>query len=98
VGAELTTPTATALLGGGALYLLAHIAFRLRNVGTLSRPRSVGAVVLLVLIPAATRVPALVALCLLAVVLAAVIAYEALRYADARDRIRHEIAREPLLE
>jgi low temperature requirement protein LtrA len=98
VGDELTAPTAAALLGGGALYLLAHIAFRLRNVGTLSRPRAVGAAVLLALIPAAMRVPALIALCLLAAVLAAVIAYEALRYADARDRIRHELAREPLPE
>src|SRR4051812_27024793 len=83
VGDELTAPTATALLGGGALYLLAHIAFRLRNVGTVSRPRSVGALVLLASIPAATHVPALVALSLLATVLAAVIVYEALRYAEA---------------
>ena len=96
VGHELTAPTATALLGGGALYLLAHIAFRLRNVGTLSRPRSAGAVVLLALIPAAAHVPALVALCLVAAVLVAVIAYEAVRYADARDRVRHDLAREPL--
>jgi low temperature requirement protein LtrA len=96
VGVELTAPTATALLGGGALYLLSHVAFRLRNVGTLSRPRSVGLVVLLALIPVGTRVPALAALGLLAAVLAAVIAYEAVRYAEARDRARHQLAREPL--
>ena len=34
VGDPLTTETAVAMLGGAALYLLAHIAFRLRNVGT----------------------------------------------------------------
>jgi low temperature requirement protein LtrA len=90
VGDELTAPTATALLGGAALYLLGHLAFRLRNVGTLNRPRSVGVVVLLGLIPVATHVPALVALCLLAAVLAAIVVYEAVRYAEARDRVRHE--------
>ena len=36
VGDPLTTETAVAMLGGAALYLLAHIAFRLRNVGTRS--------------------------------------------------------------
>ena len=34
---------AVALLGGAALYLLGHIAFRLRNVGTLNRQRLVAA-------------------------------------------------------
>jgi low temperature requirement protein LtrA len=96
VGVELTAPTATALLGGGALYLFAHVAFRLRNVGTLNRPRSVGVVVLLALIPVGTRVPALATLGLLAAVLATVIAYEMVRYAEARDRVRHQLAREPL--
>jgi low temperature requirement protein LtrA len=95
VGEELSWPAAVALLGGGALYLLAHLAFRLRNVRTLNRPRSVGVVVLLALVPVATAVPALVALTSLAVVLAAIIAFETVRYAAARDRIRHQLAREP---
>ena len=35
---------AVAMLGGTALYLLAHIAFRLRNVHTLNRQRLLCAV------------------------------------------------------
>src|SRR5439155_21350222 len=44
---------ATALLGGTALYLLAHVAFRLRNVHRLSRERLLCAAALLALLPAA---------------------------------------------
>jgi low temperature requirement protein LtrA len=89
---------ALALLGGAALYLLAHVAFRLRNMGTLNRRRLVCALVLLALVPAGTALPALVTLSLLAALLAALIAYEALRYAEVRDRVRHQLAREPLPE
>ena len=48
---------AAALLGGAALYLLAHVAFRLRNVHTLSRRRLVCALVLLALVPAGAALP-----------------------------------------
>ena len=48
---------ATALLGGTALYLLAHVAFRWRNVHTLNRRRLGLAIVLLALIPVAVRRP-----------------------------------------
>jgi low temperature requirement protein LtrA len=85
---------AVAMLGGAALYLLAHIAFRLRNVRTLNRQRLVCAVVLAALVPAAVELPSLATLAVLAAVLAALIAYEALRFAEARDRIRHQLARE----
>jgi low temperature requirement protein LtrA len=82
---------AAALLGGAAMYLLAHVAFRLRNVHTVSRQRLVVAVVLVALIPLALEVPALVTLGIVAALLAALIAYEALRFAEARDRVRHEL-------
>jgi low temperature requirement protein LtrA len=81
---------AVALLGGAAMYLLAHVAFRLRNMHTLSGRRLVCAVVLLALLPAATALPALVTLAILAAVLVALIAYEALRYAEVRERVRHQ--------
>jgi low temperature requirement protein LtrA len=87
---------AAALLGGAVLYLLGHLAFRLRNVGTLNRPRAVGVLVLLALIPLGTAMPALATLGLLAVVLATIIVYETIRYAAARDQIRHQLAREPV--
>ena len=58
----LGTVAATALFGGAALYLLGHIAFRLRNVGTLNRQRLVAAAVIVALIPVATHMPALASL------------------------------------
>jgi low temperature requirement protein LtrA len=85
---------AAALLGGAAMYLLAHVAFRLRNTHTLSRRRLVCAVLLLALLPAGATLPALATLGILAAVLAGLIAYEALRYAESRDRIRHQLARD----
>jgi hypothetical protein len=98
VGDELALVPATALLGGAALYLLAHVAFRLRNVHTLSVRRLVCALVLLALLPAAVSLPALATLGILAAMLSALIAYEAIRYADSRDRVRHQLAREPVAE
>jgi low temperature requirement protein LtrA len=83
---------AIALLGGAAMYLLAHVAFRWRNMHTLSGRRLVCAVVLLALLPAATSLPALVTLAVLAALLVALIAYEALRYAEVRERVRHHPA------
>jgi low temperature requirement protein LtrA len=80
---------AVALCGGVALYLLAHIGFRLRNVGSLSKQRCVAVVILLALIPVATEVDALVAVALVAIVSCGLIVYEALRFREARDRVRH---------
>jgi len=89
---------ATALLGGASMYLFAHVAFRLRNMHSLSVRRLVCAVLLLALVPAGTTLPALATLGILAAVLAALIAYEALRYADVRDRVRHQVAGDPAPE
>jgi low temperature requirement protein LtrA len=92
VGEPLHLVPAAALLGGSAMYLLAHVAFRLRNMRTLSRQRLLCALALLALVPAAVRLPALATLALLAAILTVLISYEALRFAEARDRIRHELA------
>ncbi|HEY2768326.1 MAG TPA: low temperature requirement protein A [Solirubrobacteraceae bacterium] len=91
VGHSLALVPLAALLGGAALYLLAHVAFRLRNMHTLNRRRLLSALVLLALVPLADALspPALVTLTVLAALLSALIAYEALRFADARERIRH---------
>jgi low temperature requirement protein LtrA len=89
---------ASALLGGAAIYMLAHVAFRLRNMHSLSLRRLVCAIVLLALLPAGAALPALLTLSMLAAVLVALIGYEALRYADTRDRVRHQLAREPVPE
>ncbi len=89
---------AAALLGGTSLYLLAHVAFRLRNLHTLNKQRLVGAIVLLALVPLAREISALATLSVAAVLLSALIAYEAIRYADARDRVRHQLAREAVAD
>lgn len=81
---------AFALLGGAAIYLLAHVAFRLRNTRTLSRRRVVTALVLLALVPVAPQLDALVTLAVTTAILVALITYEAIRFADARDAIRHQ--------
>jgi low temperature requirement protein LtrA len=80
---------AFALLGGTAVYLLAHVAFRLRNVRTLNRRRLGLALVLLALVPLFDGFAAIWPLTFLAVALAALIAYEATIYGEARDRVRH---------
>ena len=89
-GDPLKDMPAVALCGGIALYLLAHVAFRLRNAGTLSVPRIVAAVACLALIPVATSAAGVTSLALLLAVCVALIAFEAVRYAEARARIRAE--------
>jgi low temperature requirement protein LtrA len=86
----LKTIPSVALFGGIALYYAGHVGFRLRNVGTLNRPRSVAIVVCVALIPLGTEVDAIVAVALAATVTSAVIAYEAIRYAETRRRVRHQ--------
>jgi low temperature requirement protein LtrA len=89
VGEELDPVPAVALCGGVAAYLLALSAFKRRNVGSWNRPRLVAVAVLAVLVAVATAVPALVSLALVAATTCLLIAYEVVRYAEARDRIRH---------
>jgi low temperature requirement protein LtrA len=90
VDEPLKTIPAVALFGGVALYYAGHLGFRLRNVGTINRPRLVALVLCLALIPLGTEVDAVAALALATAVTSGVIAYEAVRYAEARRRIRHE--------
>ena len=88
----LATVPAVSLCGGVALYLLGHIAFRLRNVRTLNRQRLVAAVACLALIPLATSVEALAALAAIATVCATLISHEAIRFREARARVRGSAA------
>jgi low temperature requirement protein LtrA len=86
---------AVALVGGITLYLLAHVAFRWRTVHSVNWQRLVVAVLLLGLVPVALVLPAVATLAMLTAALWALIAYEAFHFAEARDRIRHELAAEP---
>jgi low temperature requirement protein LtrA len=92
VGEPLKIVPATAMLGGTAIYLLAHVAFRWRNVHRFSWQRLVAAVALVALLPAAVELPSLLTLSLVAAALVAVIVYETHRFAELRDRLRHQLA------
>jgi low temperature requirement protein LtrA len=86
----LTDMPAVCLCGGIAMYFLAHVGFRLRNVGSISRPRLIAAAACLALIPVATSTAGIATLAALLAVTVLLIAYEGVRYADARARIRAE--------
>lgn len=79
---------AVALFGGLAIYLIAHVAFRLRNMGSLNVQRLVAAAVLLALLPVGLIVPALLSLALATVVLVALVTYETVRFREARHYFR----------
>jgi low temperature requirement protein LtrA len=90
----LKIEVATAMLGGTAIYLLGHVAFRWRNVHRLNFARLICAAVLLALIPLATEIASLATLAIVLGLLAALIAYETVHFADLRDRLRHQVVSE----
>jgi low temperature requirement protein LtrA len=79
---------ALGLCGGIALYLVAHVALRLRIGGGLGHGRPVATILLLGLLPVSRNVPALAALSLVAAVCTSLIGYEAIRYREGRAWIR----------
>jgi low temperature requirement protein LtrA len=88
VDQPLDDPAAVALCAGVALFLLGNVAYRLRNLGTLNRQRSVAAALCLALIPLAVNADALIALAAVAGLLTALVSYEAIRFREARARVR----------
>jgi low temperature requirement protein LtrA len=95
VDEPLKIEPAFALLGGLAIYLLGHVAFRLRNIHTLNRQRLVLAATFLALIPLAVEISALAILAVVNVLIWGLIVYETTRYGEARARVRRELAGEP---
>jgi low temperature requirement protein LtrA len=95
----LDSEHAFALLGGTAIYLLAHVVLRLKNAHTVNVQRLALAVVLFALMPAAMNVPALATLAGVNVLLWAMIAYEHTTYtregAERRYRLRHGLDPDP---
>ena len=79
-----------ALYGGVALYLLAQVAFERRTLGRFHRVRLVVAGLIVVLIPLATSVPALVALAGLAAVAMALVGSETRRFGAYRYALHHD--------
>ena len=92
VDEPLKTIPVVALFGGVALYYAGHVGFRLRNVGSLNRPRLTAILLSLAAIPIGLEVDAILALGIAAAIAAGVIAYETTAYAEARARIRREHA------
>jgi low temperature requirement protein LtrA len=92
---HLHSVPAFALTGGTALYLLAHVALRLRGVRNLSYPRLITAAAVLALWPVALEISALAAVAAVNVLLWAMIAYETRMYGQARYRLRHGLEPEP---
>ncbi len=89
VGTPLSWPAATALVGGAALYLLAHVAFKLRTLASFGVQRLAASVALLAFVPVAHRVDPLVSIAVVAAVSWAMLGVEGVRYAEARRAIRH---------
>jgi low temperature requirement protein LtrA len=90
VGEELDSVAAFALCGGSALYLLTYSAVRIRieRRVTVSRGRFVAALVLLLVLPLATMIPALAALALVTAVWLALHTYELVWWREARAESR----------
>jgi low temperature requirement protein LtrA len=91
VSDPLSLVSAVALMAGTALFLLAQFAFRLRTMHTLGIRRLLCAVALLAVLPLYGQVPAIALLGIATGLLVAMILYEALRYADVRERVRHRV-------
>jgi low temperature requirement protein LtrA len=85
---------AAALLGGAAVYLLAHVAFRYRHIHSINTRRLALAVMLVAFVPVAVQIPALATIAVLAVALALLIAIETRSYGEARERVRRELRHE----
>jgi low temperature requirement protein LtrA len=81
---------AFALLGGLALYLLGLVGFRFRHIHSINRQRLLFALVLLAAFPAATELPSLAVLALVATLLCAMIAYEHTGYGERRTELREQ--------
>jgi low temperature requirement protein LtrA len=86
--AHLQWVTAFALLAGIALYLLGLVAFRYRQKRTWNRNKMIFAAVLVVLIPVATAIPALLTLALATALMAFLVVREHAGYDERRDELR----------
>lgn len=94
-GHPLKDMPAVAMCVGTAVYFVGHVLFRLRTTGTVGWPRIVAAAVLIALIPLARELDALATLTLVTLVAVGVVAFESLRYAEARDHVRHDPSHRP---
>jgi low temperature requirement protein LtrA len=80
---------AWALTAGLASFLIAHSAFRRRNIGAWNRQRLAAAAVFLIATPGLERVPAAAAVGIVAASCVLLICYERLRFGAWRHEVRH---------
>ena len=85
---------AVALLGGAALYLLAHVAFRYRHIRTLNTRRLGLSALLVAFVPVAVEIPALATIGVLALALVLLIVLETRSYGESRHRTRQALRHE----
>jgi len=78
---------AIALCGGGALYLFGDMVARVRDIGTISKPRLVVALIACAIIPIVLTVPSLIALAGVLVLFLTLAAFETL-YSERRHAAR----------
>jgi low temperature requirement protein LtrA len=92
VDEPLSRVAAFALLGGVALYLLAHVALRLRNAHSVNWQRLGLAVLLVAAVPAVGDVPSLYTLAGVVALLWIMVAYETSSYGEERTLLRGRAA------
>lgn len=83
---------AFAMLAGTSVYLVAHVAFRWRNVHRFSSHRLLVAIALAAVIPLALEIPALATLAILLAALIALIVYEYVHFREWRTELRKRLA------
>ncbi len=93
-GEPLKLVPAAALLGGSAVYLLAHVGFRYRHIHTINVRRLGLAALLAAFVPVAVEIPALATAGVLAAALALLIVVETHAYGEGRKRTRDELRHE----
>jgi low temperature requirement protein LtrA len=91
VSDPLKVESAAALLGGTAVYLWAHVAFRYRHIHSVNTRRLALGFLLLAFIPVAVEIPALATISVLAAMLVILIIIETRSYGESRERMRNEL-------
>jgi low temperature requirement protein LtrA len=91
-GEHLHTVPAFALLGGVAVYLLGLVGFRYRHTQSINRRRTGLAIVLLLLVPVATAIPAIASLAVVDVLMVVLIVIEHRGYGENREQVRREFS------
>ena len=88
IDASLKLVTSFALFGGAALYLIGHLLFRKRNMGSWNTQRAVIALVLLACVPLGVALPSWASLVILMSLLLGLVTYETLHFAPWRRHLR----------